>query len=396
MDFWLILKIIDWIIFAIVAITVAYITFFSIAGLFSRHQDVPRSKRQNRFIILVPSYKQDKIILNTVSSILGQTYPQRMFDVIVISDHQSEVTNMRLAQYPITLLTPNFEQSTKAKSLQYAILNLPEFKIYDVAVILDASNLVEPEFLNQVNDAFEAAGTKAIQMHRLPQNRDTPSARLDSIFEEINNSIFRRGHIFVGLSAAMMGSGIAFDFNWFRDNIMKVRTASEDKELEALLMRQHVYIDYFDDIHVYDEKTRDVKDFNRQRGRWAFSQLRGLISNIKYLPVALFNRHYDLVDKIIQWMLLPRMIATAIIAIVSLIMPFVYFSLAVKWWVLAAIMGLAFAIATPNNLVDHNWDKDFLTLPIRTILSILKIDPERINLPKIHLPKFSFKKSLKK
>ena len=396
MDFWLILKIIDWIIFAIVAITVAYITFFSIAGLFSRHQDVPRSKRQNRFIILVPSYKQDKIILNTVSSILGQTYPQRMFDVIVISDHQSEVTNMRLAQYPITLLTPNFEQSTKAKSLQYAILNLPEFKIYDVAVILDASNLVEPEFLNQVNDAFEAAGTKAIQMHRLPQNRDTPSARLDSIFEEINNSIFRRGHIFVGLSAAMMGSGIAFDFNWFRDNIMKVRTASEDKELEALLMRQHVYIDYFDDIHVYDEKTRDVKDFNRQRGRWAFSQLRGLISNIKYLPVALFNRHYDLVDKIIQWMLLPRMIATAIIAIVSIIMPFVYFSLAVKWWVLAAIMGLAFAIATPNNLVDHNWDKDFLTLPIRTILSILKIDPERINLPKIHLPKFSFKKSLKK
>ena len=386
MDFWLILKIIDWIIFAIVAITVAYITFFSIAGLFSRHQDVPRSKRQNRFIILVPSYKQDKIILNTVSSILGQTYPQRMFDVIVISDHQSEVTNIRLAQYPITLLTPNFEQSTKAKSLQYAILNLPEFKIYDVAVILDASNLVEPEFLNQVNDAFEAAGTKAIQMHRLPQNRDTPSAR----------SIFRRGHIFVGLSAAMMGSGIAFDFNWFRDNIMKVRTASEDKELEALLMRQHVYIDYFDDIHVYDEKTRDVKDFNRQRGRWAFSQLRGLISNIKYLPVALFNRHYDLVDKIIQWMLLPRMIATAIIAIVSLIMPFVYFSLAVKWWVLAAIMGLAFAIATPNNLVDPNWDQDFLTLPIRTILSILKIDPERINLPKIHLPKFSFKKSLKK
>lgn len=391
MDFWLILKIIDWIIFAIVAITVAYIFFFSIAGLFNKHQEVPRSKRQNRFIILIPSYKQDKIILNTVSSILGQNYPQRMFDVVVISDHQSEVTNMRLAQHPITLLTPNFEQSTKAKSLQYAILNLPEFKIYDVAVILDASNLVEPEFLSQVNDAFEAAGTKAIQLHRLPQNRDTPSARLDSIFEEINNSIFRRGHIFVGLSAAMMGSGVAFDFDWFRDNIMKVRTASEDKELEALLMRQHVFIDYFDDIHVYDEKTRDVMDFNRQRGRWAYSQLRGLISNIRFLPIAIINRHYDLVDKIIQWMLLPRMIATAIIAIVSLIMPFVYFSLAVKWWILAAIMGFSFAIATPDKLVDNNWDKDFLTLPIRTIFSILKID-----MPSFTMPKLSIKLPRKK
>ena len=68
-----------------------------------------------------------------------------MFDVVVISDHQEEMTNMRLAQYPITLLTPNFEESTKAKSLQYAILNLPEFKIYDIALILDADNIVERE-----------------------------------------------------------------------------------------------------------------------------------------------------------------------------------------------------------------------------------------------------------
>jgi len=385
MDFWLLLRIIDMAIFIVISITVAYIFVFSIASLFNKRQDVPRAKRQNRFIILIPSYKQDKIILNTVSSILGQSYPQRMFDVVVISDHQSEMTNMRLAQHPITLLTPNFEESMKAKSLQYAILNLPEFKIYDVAIVLDASNIVEPEFLNQVNDAFEAAGTNAIQLHRLPQNRDTPSARLDSIFEEINNSIFRRGHIFVGLSAAMMGSGVAFDFNWFRENIMKVRTANEDKELEALLMRQHVFIDYFDDIHVYDEKTRDVADFYRQRGRWAFSQLRGLIMNIRFLPVAIFNRQYDLADKIIQWMLVPRIIAAAVIGFMSLVLPFLYFSLVVKWWVVAVILGLAFALATPDGLVDKNWDKDFLTLPFRTILSFFKIDTQSVKIPKLSI-----------
>ena len=97
MDFWLLLRIIDMAIFIVISITVAYIFVFSIASLFNKRQDVPRAKRQNRFIILIPSYKQDKIILNTVSSILGQSYPQRMFDVVVISDHQSEMTNMRLA-----------------------------------------------------------------------------------------------------------------------------------------------------------------------------------------------------------------------------------------------------------------------------------------------------------
>ena len=333
MDFWIILYIIDWTFFIGVALTTIYIFVFSIASLFAKHATVSKAKRQNRFIVLIPSYKeQEKTISQCIISILGQTYPQRMFDVIVISDHQSEMTNMKLAQYPITLLTPNFEKSTKAKSLQYAIMNLPEFKIYDAVVILDADNIVEPEFLDQVNDAFESAGTKAILTHRLPKNRDTTTARLDSIFEEINTSIFRRGHITLGLSAAMSGSGVIYEFDWFKRNIMKVRTSEEDKELEALLMRQHIYIDYFDQIHVYDEKKRQTDDMSHQRGKWMLVQYKNLFRNIMNLPRAIFQRHYDYADKILQWLLIPRLATVAIIAVMGLTLPFIYFTLVLKWW----------------------------------------------------------------
>ena len=94
-----------------------------------------------------------------------------MFDVVVISDHQSEITNFHLAQQPITLLTPNFKTSTKARSLQYAMNNIPQFKIYNIVVVLDGDNIVLPEFLEDINNAYEAAGTKAIQAHRLSKNR---------------------------------------------------------------------------------------------------------------------------------------------------------------------------------------------------------------------------------
>ena len=133
----------DLFLFIIVAITVLYLGIFAIASLFNKNHESPRSKKQNRIVVLIPSYHQDAVIEQAVISILSQAYPQRLFDVTVISDHQEEMTNMRLAQYPITLLTPNFEESTKAKSLQYAILNLPEFKIYDIALILDADNIIE-------------------------------------------------------------------------------------------------------------------------------------------------------------------------------------------------------------------------------------------------------------
>lgn len=383
MNFWIILYIIDWFLFIGVALTTTYLIVFAIASLFNKHLKVHKAKRKNRFIILVPAYKQDKVIIRGLKSILGQTYPQRLFDVVVISDHESEVTNMGLAQFPVTLLTPNFEKSTKAKSLQYAILNLPEFKIYDAVIVLDADNIVEPEFLEQVNDAFESAGTKAIQVHRLPQNRDTPSARIDGIFEEINTSIFRRGHITLGLSAAVSGSGIIYDFKWFKQNIMKVRTAGEDKELEAMLMRQFVFVDYFDNIYVYDEKTRQTNDFNKQRLRWTMNQFHHAFKNLRYLPSAFINKQYDLADKIVQWFLMPRILLVAIIFLMSIILPFIYFSLAIKWWVIGFLLGSALALATPDYLVDEHWDKDFLQLPIRLIKTSLKT--LHINVPEIRL-----------
>lgn len=369
MDFWLILYIIDWVLFTMVALTTLYFLFFSVASLFYHRKPVPQTKHQNRFTILITSYKNPKVV-QTVKSILGQTYPQRLFDVTVISDHNDEMTNMRLAQEPITLLTPDFEKSSKTKALQLGFNNLPQFKIYDVVILLESGNVVEPEFLEQMNDAFEAAGTKAIQVHRLSRNRDTTAARMGAIFEEVNNSIFRRGHIAVGLSAALMTSGCAFDFTWFRNHINLLTSNWEDKELEALLMRQHVYIDYFNGIFVYEEKTRQAEAFNRERGRWIKAQFLTMIRNIRFLPGAIFNQHYNWIDKQLQWMLIPRMVMIPIIIVMSLLLSVIYMSLAFKWWLLFAVVLFILAIATPDYMVDEHWDSTFYKAPLVLMKSI--------------------------
>ena len=366
-NFWDILIYSDLLLFIIVSVTVLYLGVFAVASLIKKSHESSRTKKQNRIVVLIPSYHQDNVIEQAVISILSQAYPQRLFDVTVISDHQEEMTNMRLAQYPITLLTPNFEESTKAKSLQYAILNLPEFKIYDIALVLDADNIVEQDFLAKINDAFETAATKAVQMHRISRNRDTTAALLGSIFEEINNAIFRRGHINVGLSSALAGSGIAYDFTWFKANVMKARTAGEDKEMEALLLRQEIFIDYFDNIYVYGEKKRTTAKLNQQHGRWAKEQFHNFIRNVKFLPGAIFRKQYDLADKIIQWMLVPRTTMVAIIVVMSIVLPFIYMTLVIKWWILGALALFIFALATPDYLVAEMWEKTFLRDPFKRL-----------------------------
>lgn len=395
MDFWLILFIIDWFLFGIVAFAVIYMLIYTIASQFYTKRDVPKTKQLNRFIILIPSYNNPGVIY-TVKSVLAQSYPMRLFDVTVISDHNEEMTNFRLAQEPVTLLTPNFEKSTKAKALQLAVNNLPQFKIYDIAIVLDGGSVVDTDFLEKMNEAFEAAGTKAIQAHRISRNRDSTPARMGAVFEEINNSIFRRGHIALGLSSGICGGGYAMDFNWFKENVFKLKSQWEVKEWESLLMRQNIFVDFFDNIFVYDEKKRTPEEFNRERLNWIKAQIHAAFKNIHYLPGALLNRRYNRINKVIQWLLIPRMLMMAIIVGMSLILPFIYTSLVFKWWALFAITLLICAIATPDYLVDDHWESTFFKSPLVLMKSIPGLSGIANYLDRININTTSKKKDKKK
>ena len=57
MDFWWILYIIDGLLFVAVSATVAYFTVFVVASQIKRGTKIVKSKRQNRIIVLIPSYK---------------------------------------------------------------------------------------------------------------------------------------------------------------------------------------------------------------------------------------------------------------------------------------------------------------------------------------------------
>ena len=143
-----------------------------------------------------------------------------------------------------------------------------------------------------------------------------------------------------------------------------MKTPWEVKEIESLLIRQHIYIDYFNNIYVYDEKKRTAEEFNNERGRWIKAHYNALFHNIIYLPGAILNRDYNWIDKIIQWMLVPRMLMMAIIIAMCIIIPFIYTSLAFKWWGLFSFVLFVFALATPDYLVDNHWNSTFLKSPL--------------------------------
>lgn len=361
----------DMVLYVFMAVSVGYLFLFAIFSLWKVKNFYPIASKKSRFIVLIPAYKEDKVIESSVQSLLTQDYPKTKFDVMVVSDKMKNETNMILLNLPVKLLQINPENSSKSYALKQAIEGLKD-ESYDIAVILDADNIVESNFLSGINDAFYS-GVTAIQAHRTAKNLNNDMAILDAISEEINNSIFRKGHVNIGLSSALIGSGMAFDYLWFKDNVKSLSTAGEDKELELLLFKEGIFVDFLDNVMVYDEKIQKEKDFFNQRRRWVATQLGSLYTGLKDLPGAFFPLKIDYIDKIFQWMILPRVIILGGITIASFVCTAIEWELSIKWWILLFLLLSTFAIAIPDFLITNRNIGAIKKIPFLFILMFLNL-----------------------
>lgn len=383
---WQIIHIVEILLWLLLAASGAYILFFALISLLwkkpisrlssylSNQVLSLKAEKKHTFLVLYPAYNEDRVIVPSVRKFLGQYYPYNSFHVAVISDHMQPETNDQLRQFPITLLTPIFEKSSKAKAMQYAMDQIKDE--FDYVVILDADNVVNSDFLEKLNEVC-AKGYKAIQCHRCAKNSNNDIAVLDGVSEEINNTIFRKAHNRIGLSSALIGSGMCFDFKWFKENVYKLSTAGEDRELEALLLMQGIYIHYEESIPVFDEKVSNKDNFQKQRLRWMTAQIQSLFRMLPYIPQAILTGNIDFIDKTIQQALIPRSMLIVLTFTMAFFMTFLSRVWSTKWWLLFLFICLSLYIATPRQLRRHSVFGKLLSLPMlvwKMLLNILKID----------------------
>ena len=375
---WNVLHIVDISLWILIAGSVIYVVFFAIISLFYDKEDpvaihaAALSSKTKKFLVLYPAYNEDKVIVNAVEKFLLQDYPPKCYTVAVISDHMQPETNDYLRSLPITLLTPVFEKSSKAKAMQYAINEVKGD--FDNVVVLDADNVVRPEFLSQLNVLCTIYD--AIQCHRCAKNADNDVAVLDGTSEEINNTIFRKAHNRLGLSSALIGSGMCFTYDLFKKNVFMLSTAGEDREMEALLLRQKVFIKYAPDIHVFDEKVSNQDNFQRQRMRWMTAQVQSLFRQLPQIPSAIIHGNLNFVDKTIQQALIPRSILIVLLAGIAVLMTVFMPEWCEKWWILFGILAVSLFIAIPSQLRFRAFGKVFAIpgLVLRMLKNILHMD----------------------
>lgn len=370
---------------------VLYLLFFALAGRFKRSPLPPiASSHFERICIFLPAYRADAVVLQTAPLAQRHAYGGKA-DVCVIADGLQRATIQALRQQQIETVEVFFEKSTKGKALLSALTRLPSDQ-YDIAVILDVDNIMEEGFLNQVNQAF-VAGYRVAQGHRTAKNMDSAFAVLDACSEEINNHIFRQGHASLGMSPSLIGSGMAFEYNYLRQLLQTIGdTAGEDKEIDFSVLKDKVKIAYLPEAHVYDEKISNAQVFSSQRTRWIATQLEFVQKYFWPGIQQLFRGNIEFFEKVVQSLLLPRILLLGLLGIlmpVSLLgLSLVPSSLFVGLLLTGTLTALL--IALPRRLYNRQVAWAILRLPLALwamMLAVMQIKKAKTSF--MHTPHVS-------
>jgi cellulose synthase/poly-beta-1,6-N-acetylglucosamine synthase-like glycosyltransferase len=348
-------------------LSVLYLTVFAVAGRFGGTDDVnpqmvPSVYR--RIGVLIPAYKEDAVIIESVQANLRQQYPTDRFELIVIADSIQPAVLAQLAELPIRVMPVSFETSTVSKAINAALEQIPAGQ-YDVLLVADADNHMAPDFLTRINLAFEQ-GWQAVQGHRVAKNTNTGVAVLDAISEEISNHLFRRGSRALGLASSIIGSGMAFEPELMRAGMAKLHTmGGYDKELEMNIVMAGRSIGYLADAYIYDEKVASKAVFENQRTRWIAAQWQFLTNYFRPGLRELAAGRMMSGFKLIQAMVLPRVMLLGVLTLLSalsLLATQPFFQLAAP--VLLLVFGISLVISVPNYLWKRLTVRELLLLPM--------------------------------
>jgi cellulose synthase/poly-beta-1,6-N-acetylglucosamine synthase-like glycosyltransferase len=367
----LIAEILFLVLLAYCSFSVLYFFAFSVAGtLLKKSSSSNYALAVKRIAVLVPAYKEDNIILSTAQNLLKLDYPKYWFDIYIIADSFQPATILQLKKLRVNVIEVAFENSTKTKSLNEAFKQIT--KTYEIALICDADNILCDDFLRQINYEF-SNGVKAVQGKRVAKNIDTDFAVLDGCSEAINNHIFRKGANALGLSSAVIGSGMAFEFNTVKNILSEISAVSGfDKPLQLKIVESGNKIKYLEDALIFDEKIDNSNAFKQQRKRWLLSQFTYLKEFFVPGFKQLFKGNFSYFNLAVLNNLVPPRVLLIFALLLLTVLSYAVQSLLI-FKLFAAITLLYFVallIALPHQLLNKKTFAAVLQLPKAVLLMV--------------------------
>jgi cellulose synthase/poly-beta-1,6-N-acetylglucosamine synthase-like glycosyltransferase len=255
--------------------TFIYYFVISVFGWFKR-KEVPAEQFSpvNRFAMLVAAHNEEIVIGSIIRNLKELNYPSNLYDIFVIADNCSDKTAV-IARGNGAQVYERFNREKIGKGFALEWMFKIIFKMdrkYDAVCILDADNLVSPNFLMEMNKQL-CRGYKVVQGYLGCKNpRDSWVSGCYSISYWLTNRLFQLPRYYLGLSCGLGGTGFIVSTEVLKQIGWGATCLTEDLEFTLKLALKNMKVYWSHEAVVYDEKPLTMAQSWRQRKRWMRGQ----------------------------------------------------------------------------------------------------------------------------
>jgi len=244
--------------------------YFAVVALFAlrRRKRYPHAAPRTRFAVVVAARNEEAVIGNLVYSVLGQAYPAALRDVYVVPNNCTDFTEAAAVAAGARIIRCLGPVASKGDALHQAFAQLMS-QGYDAFLVLDADNVLEPDYLARMNDAFSAGAMVCKSRTKAGNPAASGVAGCYGLYNTCFDLVWNRPRSACGLSAKLVGSGFAVRREVLEElGGWNTSTIAEDAEFAAQCARMGYRVCWVPDAVNYDEEPTGFRLSMRQRRRW--------------------------------------------------------------------------------------------------------------------------------
>ncbi len=267
------LELINLVIFIVFTLLYFYQHIYLFIGTFCKPKQFPEGKK-NRFAVLISARNEENVIGHLIESVNAQDYPRELVDIYVVADNCQDGT-ASVARRLGAHVYERFDQVKKGKGHALTFLFEKIFtkhgkEYYDGFFVFDADNLLEPNYITEMNKTF-SAGYRIVTSYRNSKNYSTNWLTSGYALWFIREAVhLNNARTILGTGCMVSGTGFLFHKDVAkRNNGWKFYLLTEDIEFTVDSVLHGDRIGYCHSAMFYDEQPFTFGQAWNQRLRWS-------------------------------------------------------------------------------------------------------------------------------
>ncbi len=287
------------------AVQIIYLFLFFVPA-----RKIPPAKQKHKFAFVMSAHNEEDIIAISLKNLRNMHYPKELYRIIVIADNCTDKT-AEIARKLGAIVIEHNETDKKKCNVGYAFryampIILEQYPDIEAFIRLDADNILHPDYMLRMNDAFDNGAQLARGYNHATNLTQNVIAGVSGLWYIRDCRFNCQARSALGIGQMMVGGGMMFSAELIRKYGWTQVGTSEDAEFTMdMMMKKHKAV-YVKDAIIYEDQPSSLSDLFKRNYRMGHGLFRLFFTHgTRCFGKFLISLRYTLFDVFLSMLFMP-------------------------------------------------------------------------------------------